>query len=173
MTDWAKGLEKLLGVISAAVLFLMMIITTVDVFGRYVLNQPLPGGFEMTEMALAVLIYAALPLVSMRREHIVIDTLDSLMSPAVKAFFNKLSDFICCLTLSGIGYLIFRRAVRRGRIWRHHQCPQITLGASGVHHGHHDCHCRLDALGVDFYPPPRARLAGADHHLNLFSHTQP
>jgi len=58
------------------------------------------------------LIYAALPLVSMRREHIVIDTLDTLMSPAVKAFFNKLSDVICCLALSGIGYLIFRRAVR-------------------------------------------------------------
>ena len=66
----------------------------------------------MTEMALAVLIYAALPLVSMRREHIVIDTLDSLMSPAVKAFFNKMSDLICFLTLSGIGYLIFRRALR-------------------------------------------------------------
>jgi len=99
MTDLVKGLEKLLGVISAAVLFLMMIITAVDVVGRYVLNQPLPGGFEMTEMALAVLIYAALPLVSMRREHIVIDTLDSLMSPAVKAFFNKMSDLICFLTL--------------------------------------------------------------------------
>ncbi len=112
MTDLVKGLEKLLGVISAAVLFLMMIITAVDVVGRYVLNQPLPGGFEMTEMALAVLIYAALPLVSMRREHIVIDTLDSLMSPAVKAFFNKMSDLICFLTLSGIGYLIFRRALR-------------------------------------------------------------
>jgi len=112
MTGVTKTLEKLLGVISAVVLFLMMIITTVDVFGRYVLNKPLPGGFEMTEMALAVLIYAALPLVSIRREHIVIDTLDTLMSPAVKAFFNKLSDVICCLTLSGIGYLIFRRAVR-------------------------------------------------------------
>jgi hypothetical protein len=97
MTGVTKTLEKLLGVISAVVLFLMMIITTVDVFGRYVLNQPLPGGFEMTEMALAVLIYAALPLVSIRREHIVIDTLDTLMSPAVKAFFNKLSDVICCL----------------------------------------------------------------------------
>ena len=112
MTGVTKTLEKLLGVISAAVLFLMMIITTVDVFGRYVLNKPLPGGFEMTEMALAVLIYAALPLVSMRREHIVIDTLDTLMSPAFKAFFNKLSDVICCLALSGIGYLIFRRALR-------------------------------------------------------------
>ena len=60
MTDVAKTLEKLLGVISAAVLFLMMVITTVDVFGRYVLNQPLPGGFEMTEMALAVLCLRAL-----------------------------------------------------------------------------------------------------------------
>lgn len=105
-------LETTLGAVSAAVLFLMMLVTTVDVVGRYLFNKPLAGGFELTEMMLAGLIYCGLPLVSKRREHIVIDTFDGFMSRAVKRFFDVFADVVCFLTLSGIGWLIFRRAAR-------------------------------------------------------------
>lgn len=105
-------LEAALGAASAVVLFAMMLITTVDVIGRYLFNKPLAGGFELTEMLLAALIYCGLPLVSKRREHIVIDTFDTFMSRDVKRFFDVLADIVCFLTLGGIGYLIFRRAVR-------------------------------------------------------------
>jgi TRAP-type C4-dicarboxylate transport system permease small subunit len=105
-------LETALGVAAAAVLFTMMLITTVDVIGRYLFNKPLAGGFELTEMMLAALIYCGLPLVSKCREHIVIDTFDTFMSPSVKRVLDVAADVVCFLTLSGIGYLIFRRAVR-------------------------------------------------------------
>jgi TRAP-type transport system small permease protein len=105
-------LEIALGTASAAVLFAMMSITAVDVIGRYVFNKPLGGGFELTEMMLAALIYCALPLVSKRREHIVIDTFDTFMSRAVKRWLDVFADVVCFLTLSGIGVLIFRRAAR-------------------------------------------------------------
>ena len=105
-------LEGALGVTSATVLFLMMMITAVDVIGRYVLNKPLTGGFEITEMLLAALIYCGLPLVSQRREHIVIDTFDPLMSARVKRALDVVAEIVCSLTLGGIGYLIFRRAAR-------------------------------------------------------------
>ena len=105
-------LEGALGVTSATVLFLMMMITAVDVIGRYVLNKPLTGGFEITEMLLAALIYCGLPLVSQRREHIVIDTFDPLMSARVKRALDVIAEIVCSLTLGGIGYLIFRRAAR-------------------------------------------------------------
>jgi TRAP-type C4-dicarboxylate transport system permease small subunit len=42
----------------------------------------------------------------------VIDTFDTFMSRRVKSFFDVAADIVCFLTLSGIGYLIFRRAVR-------------------------------------------------------------
>jgi len=105
-------LEGALGVTSGTVLFLMMMITAVDVIGRYVLNKPLTGGFEITEMLLAALIYCGLPLVSQRREHIVIDTFDPLMSARVKRGLDVIAEIVCSLTLGGIGYLIFRRAAR-------------------------------------------------------------
>ena len=105
-------LEGALGITSGTVLFLMMMITAVDVIGRYVFNKPLAGGFEITEMLLAALIYCGLPLVSQRREHIVIDTFDPLMSARVKRALDVVAEIVCSLTLGGIGYLIFRRAAR-------------------------------------------------------------
>lgn len=112
MKQAAKWLEWGLGATAGTVLFIMMLITAVDVGGRYLLNKPLPGGFELTELMLATLIYCALPLVSKQREHIVIDTFDFMMSPMIKRGFDIFADVVCSITLCGIGYLIFRRAVR-------------------------------------------------------------
>ena len=105
-------LEVTLGVTSAVVLFLMMMITAVDVTGRYLFNRPVNGGFEITEMMLAALIYCGLPLVSQRREHIIVDTFDSFMAPALKRALDVIADIICAGTLGGLAYLIFRRAMR-------------------------------------------------------------
>lgn len=109
---FGSALQTVLGVTSGTVLFLMMAITAVDVAGRYLLNQPLPGGFELTELLLAALIYCGLPLVSWRREHIVIDTFDPFFSPRFKRALDVVAELICAATLAGVGYLIFRRAAR-------------------------------------------------------------
>jgi TRAP-type C4-dicarboxylate transport system permease small subunit len=109
---FGRTLEALLGAISATVLFAMMLVTAIDVAGRYLFSRPLAGGFELTEMMLAALIYCGLPLVSKRREHIVIDTFDVFMSKRVKRGFDILADVVCSATLAGIGWLLFRRAVR-------------------------------------------------------------
>jgi TRAP-type C4-dicarboxylate transport system permease small subunit len=105
-------LERALGVIAGAVLFVMMMLTAVDVFGRYVLNKPVAGAFEVTEMMLAALIYCGLPLVSQRREHIVIDTFDYLMSRAVKRGLDMAAEGLCSATLFGLAWLVMRRALR-------------------------------------------------------------
>lgn len=105
-------LERVLGVIAGAVLFAMMMLTAVDVVGRYVLNRPVPGAFEVTEMMLAALIYCGLPLVSQRREHIVIDTFDYLMSRRVKRALDMAAEILCSALLFGLAWLVFGRAGR-------------------------------------------------------------
>ena len=109
---WGRALETVLGAISATVLFLMMLLTAVDVAGRYLVNRPVVGGFELTEMMLAALIYCGLPLVSKRREHIVIDTFDTFMSKRVKRGFDILADIVCTVALAGLSWLLFQRALR-------------------------------------------------------------
>ena len=112
MKRFGVWLEAVLGVTSASVLFLMMLITAVDVVGRYVFNKPLNGGFEVTEMMLAALIYCGLPLVSARREHIVIDTFDPLFSRQLKRGLDMVAEVVCAVALAGVGLLIFIRANR-------------------------------------------------------------
>ena len=105
-------LQRALGVTSAVVLFAMMLVTAVDVAGRYLFNKPIAGGFELTEILLAALIYCGLPLVSARREHIVIDTFDPMFSRAVKRGLDMVAEVVCAVALAGVGWLIFLRANR-------------------------------------------------------------
>ena len=105
-------LERVLGVSAGAVLFAMMMLTAVDVVGRYIFNRPVTGAFEVTEMMLAALIYCGLPLVSQRREHIVIDTFDYLMSRGVKRSLDMAAEVLCSAALFGLAWLVFGRAGR-------------------------------------------------------------
>lgn len=65
--------RTVLEVLAAALLFLLMTITVIDVVGRYVLGKPLPGSAEISAIVLALFVFASLPLVNLRREHIIVD----------------------------------------------------------------------------------------------------
>ena len=86
MSYWNALLRYGLGSIAALLVLAMMTVTTVDVTGRYLLNRPLTGAFEITELLLAALIFLGLPLATERDEHITVDLLDPFMpQPAVTA----------------------------------------------------------------------------------------
>ena len=87
---------------TAILLFAMMAVTCVDVVGRYFFNHPVYGGLELTEILLAGMIFCALPLVSIRSEHVVIDLL---AAPAgklrlVQNFLANLVGAIACGVLA-------------------------------------------------------------------------
>lgn len=75
--DIQRLLERTVGLGAALLLLALVLITCVDVIGRYVLNAPLSGAFEMTEILLAALVFMALPLATERREHVEVDLLAS------------------------------------------------------------------------------------------------
>jgi TRAP-type C4-dicarboxylate transport system permease small subunit len=57
----------------------MMALTCVDVVGRYFFNRPVPGGLEMIEILVAATVFSALPLVTLREEHVTVDLLDAIV----------------------------------------------------------------------------------------------
>lgn len=63
------------GIFAALLLFSMMVVATVDVVGRYIFSAPLPGGFELITFSMGLLIYAALPVVTAREEHLTVSVL--------------------------------------------------------------------------------------------------
>jgi TRAP-type C4-dicarboxylate transport system permease small subunit len=67
--------ECAFGALAAVALIGMVLLTCVDVIGRYLLNRPLTGAFELSEMTMGALVFASLPLVTLRRQHVT-DLLD-------------------------------------------------------------------------------------------------
>ncbi len=62
--------------LSALVLFALMVMTCIDVFGREALNAPLDGATELTQLMLGIIVFAVLPVVSYRGDHVSVDLLD-------------------------------------------------------------------------------------------------
>ena len=79
-----KLLETTCGVLSAIALFAIMALTFFDVGGRKLLGHSIPGSLELTELLMVVVIFAAIPLVSQRGEHVTFDSLDSSLPHAVR-----------------------------------------------------------------------------------------
>lgn len=74
-----RAVQAGLGVLVAAVLFVLMALTCVDVIGRYLLARPVPGALEIVEILVAATVYLALPLVTLRGEHVTADVFDAVM----------------------------------------------------------------------------------------------
>jgi TRAP-type C4-dicarboxylate transport system permease small subunit len=104
---WA---DILLELMASLVLFAMMAVTAVDVIGRYLLNSPLPGAFEVTELMLVILIYAGLPLVSRRGEHVVVDVFDRFLSTAARRALDVIAHLLAGAAFAGMALLIFQKA---------------------------------------------------------------
>ncbi len=68
-------LEPTLGLGAALILLSLVLVTCVDVVGRYLFSAPLAGAFELTELLVAALVFVALPLTTERREHVEVDLL--------------------------------------------------------------------------------------------------
>jgi len=88
----------------------MMTLTFLDVVMRYFFNAPIKGGFEVTEMMMAVLIFAGLPLVSRKNEHVTIDAFDRFFPAAVRKALHVVIHLVCAATLAGMGWLLYRKA---------------------------------------------------------------
>jgi TRAP-type C4-dicarboxylate transport system permease small subunit len=107
-----RTLERLLGWIAGASLFGMMALTFVDVLGRKLFDHSIPGSLEVTELLMFGVIFAGLPLTSLRGEHVLFDLLDHLLPQALRSIQGALSNLICTALLSGGAWLVFVRAGR-------------------------------------------------------------
>lgn len=98
-----EGLSTFAAIVLAAV----MMVSVVDVAGRYLFNWPLPGSSEMTEILMAVLIYAGLPVVSQRNAHITVDLLDSITPRAIVPIRNFVVGVFSAAILAVIAWRLW------------------------------------------------------------------
>lgn len=103
-----KLLELLCGLLSGAALFAIMALTFFDVLGRKFLSNSIPGSLELTELLMVVVIFAALPLVSERGEHVEFDSLDPYLPTWVRRMQAVVVHLLCAVALAGLGWLMWK-----------------------------------------------------------------
>ena len=107
---WERRVDAVLGIASSVILFLMMLLTFVDVVARYLFNFPLRGGFEVTELMLLVLIFAGLPLVSHADEHVTMDFIDRLLPEAGRRLLVRLVHAVCAAVMFFLTWQVWIKA---------------------------------------------------------------
>ena len=88
----------------------MMVLTFFDVVGRYLLNRPIRGAFEITELGLLVLIFAGLPLVSHADEHVTMDFIDRMLPARLAALWIRVMHAICAAIMFFLAWQVWLKA---------------------------------------------------------------
>jgi TRAP-type transport system small permease protein len=123
-----KLLESLCSVLAAAALFAIMWLTLVDVAGRKFFSASLPGSLELTELLMVVVIFAGLPLVSLRGEHVVFDSFDVFLPRWLLRLQQSLIDGLCAAALAGVAWLMAAKGSQMLEYGDKTQQLGLTLG---------------------------------------------
>lgn len=120
-TVLAKAIAAL-ETISSVVILIMMILTFVDVIGRYVFHKPIFGGTEIVAALLALAIFSGLGVINARDDHIVVELFEyparNLVGPL--AYEVSIQVFsVACMTL--IAVVLFEQA------WESYRHNKLTV----------------------------------------------
>jgi TRAP-type C4-dicarboxylate transport system permease small subunit len=77
--------SRALGVVAAAALLVMMLLTFVDVIGRYGFHHSIFGAAEIIEHLMMVSVFAGFAFITAKNEHITVSLLDSLIARTIAA----------------------------------------------------------------------------------------
>lgn len=99
--------EGSLDILAGTLLFVLMVLTLADVVGRYFLTSPVPGAFEVTQILLALVIFAALPVATARREHIVVDVLDEVLNKKLLTRQKVGAEVVTTLIFAALAWLVW------------------------------------------------------------------
>jgi TRAP-type C4-dicarboxylate transport system permease small subunit len=117
-----------LGIAASLLLFGMMALTFVDVVARYLLNHPIRGGFEMTELTLLVLIFAGLPLVSHADEHVTMDFIDRILPDRARVAWIRAMHALCAAIMFFLAWQVWVKATRIASYSDTTDVLRITIG---------------------------------------------
>lgn len=98
--------------ISSALLFLLMVLTALDVLFRNLFNSPITGTYELTGLTLAIMIFFSLGKVQISKEHIEIDFLTNKMPKKVQEGLYGFTSFILFILMALTTWQLFEYGIR-------------------------------------------------------------
>jgi TRAP-type C4-dicarboxylate transport system permease small subunit len=97
---------------SILILFLGML-TLIDVFGRYLLNKPLKGSLEISELIMASVLFLCLAYSFFLKSHIKVDVIVSKFSPRMQGYWEAWANMISLLFLCLVVWQGAKRAIEQ------------------------------------------------------------
>ena len=104
--------ERLLNGVCVTILTVMVMVTTIDVIGRYVFHSPIHGAYESNEFLLAILIFSALPQVTLHNQHLTVSLLDGVLSKRAKHLQRMIISLISGGGLAILSYYLWLHAIQ-------------------------------------------------------------
>jgi TRAP-type C4-dicarboxylate transport system permease small subunit len=103
-------MQQALRGLAALILFVLMVLGTADVVGRYFFSAPIRGASELIELLMAALVFAAFPVVTVERAHITVDLFRA--SARLQSLKRRVGGVVVCGCLALFVYCVLRQAAR-------------------------------------------------------------
>ena len=108
------NINRFLTHLGSIALALLMLLTVADVFGRYFLNRPAPGTFELTELFMVFIVFLALGLAQHHNEHISLDLAYNYFPSRLKNYTNVLIDVVNLTAMAAVTWQLYEYSRRMG-----------------------------------------------------------
>lgn len=115
---WSNGtivLKRLLNLLAGTMLLLMMLLTAIDVLGRYLFNTPLVGSSELIEIMLAASIFLILPTITWQQEHVSVDLIEGALPLWLRTFRNRTYHLLMTIGCTYMAMTVWKLAERAAR----------------------------------------------------------
>ena len=119
MRNVIKKIERLAQIVSrfgantaAIILFILVLLTCVDVVGRYFFASPVIGAVELVRICMAGIIFFSLPAMFFRDDHVIVDLIPFFRRGKVGWLINIVMLAISIYVAYRIGDRVFDYAVR-------------------------------------------------------------
>lgn len=110
----------------AGALALLVALTVADVAGRYLFNAPVAGATELTEFGVALVVFAALPAVTWRGQHVAVDIMDRFVPARARRWRAAAVAALFCPCLWAPAWRVAelaRRSAGRGEVSEYLSIP--------------------------------------------------
>lgn len=128
-TPYIQKIDNIFAVTAGVLLFLIMIMTAIDVAGRYLFSAPLGFAYEMTELGMVSLALCALPSVTLRGQHVTVDLLEKFFQGRLKACRDAL---VSLLMIAACAYLAWRLGSLAERFWDYGERTHVLKVPTGA-----------------------------------------
>ena len=99
----------------AVSLFAMMALVFADVLGRYFLDSPIRGSYELTQTLMAIVVFSGFPLVTQSREHITVAILQNLGGKWASTLRGIGIDLVSAVVVGFMALRLWDQAVSLGK----------------------------------------------------------